>query len=272
MPSHRYNLTIAAMIKNEAPYLAEWIEFHLQTGVEHFYLIDNESTDNTADVLDPYIRRNLITVTSTPTRGFQCQELTALLPQLREQTRWVAFIDADEFLFCPDGAQVPRRLDTLLAQYAQIKPIAGFVVHWRLFGENGQMRYKDRPVIERFTECAPAPSRFTKMVVMPQRMDRIDNVHLTLQRHALIDERGRTHTRRYHDSHATDNLLRINHYAIKSIEEFTARTRRGRAGGEGKHTHWDIWERYWCHRGAGAQCHLAQRYLPTIKERLGIST
>ena len=44
--SCRYDLTIAAVFQNEAPYLKEWIEFHKLVGVEHFLLVDNESTDH----------------------------------------------------------------------------------------------------------------------------------------------------------------------------------------------------------------------------------
>lgn len=41
---HDY-LSIGAIFKDEAPYLAEWIEFHRLVGVEHFFLYDNLSTD-----------------------------------------------------------------------------------------------------------------------------------------------------------------------------------------------------------------------------------
>ena len=32
---HRFELAIAAIFRNEAPYLREWIEFHRLVGVEH---------------------------------------------------------------------------------------------------------------------------------------------------------------------------------------------------------------------------------------------
>lgn len=45
-------LSICAVIKNEGPYLEEWIEFHRIQGVEHFYLYDNGSADQTKDILE----------------------------------------------------------------------------------------------------------------------------------------------------------------------------------------------------------------------------
>ena len=48
-------LSLCAIVKNEAPYLPEWIEFYKLVGVEKFYIYDNDSTDNTKEVLKPYI-------------------------------------------------------------------------------------------------------------------------------------------------------------------------------------------------------------------------
>ncbi len=55
-----YYLTISAIMKNEGPYLKEWLEFHLMTGVEHFYLYDNSSDDETVKILDDYIKRGIV--------------------------------------------------------------------------------------------------------------------------------------------------------------------------------------------------------------------
>ena len=42
-----------ARVRNEGPYLREWLEFHLLTGMSHFYIFDDASSDNTRDVLGP---------------------------------------------------------------------------------------------------------------------------------------------------------------------------------------------------------------------------
>ena len=33
-----YDLAVVAIFKDEAPYLKEWLDYHLAAGVEHFYL------------------------------------------------------------------------------------------------------------------------------------------------------------------------------------------------------------------------------------------
>ena len=48
-------MTIACISKNEGPYLKEWIEYHKMLGVDRIFFYDNESSDNTQDVLSTYI-------------------------------------------------------------------------------------------------------------------------------------------------------------------------------------------------------------------------
>ena len=40
-----YRISVIAMFKNESMIIKDWIEHYLREGVEHFYLIDNGSTD-----------------------------------------------------------------------------------------------------------------------------------------------------------------------------------------------------------------------------------
>ena len=61
-----YDLAVTAIFKNEGRYLKEWLDYHLFAGVEHFYLYNNDSSDNYAEVLAPYIEKNLVTLTDVP--------------------------------------------------------------------------------------------------------------------------------------------------------------------------------------------------------------
>ncbi|HIQ89627.1 TPA: glycosyltransferase family 2 protein [Candidatus Galligastranaerophilus faecipullorum] len=48
-------MSIAAILKNEAVYIKERIEFHRLVGAGRFYLYDNDSTDNVQDIPAPDI-------------------------------------------------------------------------------------------------------------------------------------------------------------------------------------------------------------------------
>ena len=57
MPVDRGGAYLAActIYRDDAAYLAEWIEFHRLMGVERFFLYDNGSTDDHREVLAPYL-------------------------------------------------------------------------------------------------------------------------------------------------------------------------------------------------------------------------
>ena len=49
-----YSISVLAMFKNESSTIKDWIDHYLAEGVEHFYLIDNGSTDDTTDKISRY--------------------------------------------------------------------------------------------------------------------------------------------------------------------------------------------------------------------------
>src|ERR1700677_829122 len=58
----RYNFSVCAIFKNEATYLREWLEYNLLIGVDHIYLYNNGSTDDSLIVLEPYVKNGTVTV------------------------------------------------------------------------------------------------------------------------------------------------------------------------------------------------------------------
>ena len=49
-----YTLSVLAMFKNESMIIQEWIKHYIEEGVEHFYLIDNGSTDDYYEKIKMY--------------------------------------------------------------------------------------------------------------------------------------------------------------------------------------------------------------------------
>ncbi len=110
---YKYTLSVCATFGNEANYLKEWIEFHQLAGVDHFYLYNIESTDDVHETLVPYIQKEIVTVVNWPnymgdmakeipflwTLGLQVPAYEhAIVTKAREETRWLVFLDVDEFL------------------------------------------------------------------------------------------------------------------------------------------------------------------------------
>ena len=100
----KYFLVMLVLIHNEARILVEFVNHHLNQGVDHFYFIDDESTDQ--------FEQRLAACGIKPTkysvyrRSFgrrkqyrdQRAVLDSMIDVLRAEATWGAIVDADEFL------------------------------------------------------------------------------------------------------------------------------------------------------------------------------
>ena len=98
-------LAILAIFRNEAPIMEEWIEHHINEGVDHFYLINNQSTDNYSEILDKYEGKitlyqhdrvhNINTIEKN--MGCQLKSYEKVTPDIKED--WLYTVDMDEFAY-----------------------------------------------------------------------------------------------------------------------------------------------------------------------------
>ena len=94
-----HDLAIVAILKCEAPYLKEWLDYHLLAGVDHFYLYDNESPDNQAEVAKPYVEAGLVDYFLLPGKKMQMVAYNDALNRFKFHCRYMSFIDGDEFVY-----------------------------------------------------------------------------------------------------------------------------------------------------------------------------
>lgn len=91
-------LAIAAIMKNEGPYLLEWIEYHRSIGFQKFYLYDNDSADNPAGILQPYIASGIVDLIPWPGQARQVDAYNDALNKHAKDCKYLATIDLDEFI------------------------------------------------------------------------------------------------------------------------------------------------------------------------------
>jgi len=210
-------LSIAAIYRNEGPYLREWIEFHKLVGVERFFLYNNESTDDHLEVLAPYIDEGLVVWEDFP--GFPPQ-LTCYqhcLDTHRHHARWMAFIDVDEFLFSPTWQSVSE----ILRDYEEHPAV---VVNCAVFGTSGHATPPPGLVLENYTRrlgLERPRTRTVKSIIHPARAERIGRNAHYFRYHdwaRAVDELGRF-VRGERSETVSVERLRINHYFTRSQEE-----------------------------------------------------
>jgi Glycosyltransferase family 92 len=205
-------LSACAIYKNEARYLAEWVEFHLLAGVEHLFLYNNNSTDDHREVLEPYVRAGVVTIRDWPEFPAQVAAYNHCLEANGADWRWMAFIDLDEFLFSPRIEPVPE----VLRGYEHLPAVAAL---WIIFGTSGHRTPPPGPVIENYTwrRIWPRRPREWKPIVDPRRTVRALGPHVF--RYAG-PWRGPV------PGFASLSDLRLNHYLTKSEEEIRRKLER----------------------------------------------
>lgn len=221
----RYFLSLCAIIQNEAPYIAEWLKFHRAIGFEHFYLYENDSTDDTYEVAhQEMLDHNDISLVKFPGKVAQFRAYHNCLARTNGESVFVGFLDADEFLV--PVSQLSIR-DLVTNVYDLKLPGIGF--HWRLFGSNGHKEYTDVPVIERFTRRQPEVNQHIKCIVNPKMTSNCHTAHLFTHPKPIVDEH--LNNLPYLNpipENGTCDFFQINHYAVKSYAECVARRARPR--------------------------------------------
>jgi hypothetical protein len=111
-----YNLAVGAQLKNEADSIVEWIEHYILHGVEHFYLIDDNSTDNSVELLQPYIKKNLVTIFQAKWDNYLGRQHHMynhyIMPRLKaKEMKWLAIVDLDEYLWSPRNTDMREVLN-----------------------------------------------------------------------------------------------------------------------------------------------------------------
>ena len=217
----RAYLAVCAIFRNEAPYLAEWLEFHRVVGVERFFLYDNESTDGYRDVLGPYVDDGVVALREWPGVSVQRAAYDDCLLAHRDEARWIAFIDVDEFLFSPGGRGVPD----LLRAYEDAPGVGVGALHFYTSG------HRTRPpglVIENYVARAGNPTTWVKSVVDPRRAVRCVSAHTFAYASGHAVDMARQPFEQPMGRHPI-RPLRINHYYTKSEEEFLEKWSQPRA-------------------------------------------
>lgn len=212
-------LAIAAIFREEAPFLDEWLSFHRGVGASHFYLYNNFSTDNYGEVLAPWIAAGLVTLIDWPVQVGQRSAYKDALRRTRYNARWVAFIDIDEFLFSPTAVDIRP----ILRQYADLPGIEVWQV---FFGSGGHEKRPNLPVTEAYLRAAGAERTTVKTIANP-RLVRKHDVHQFKYwgGHALDTDRLPVTK----DRAPVLDILRINHYWSRSLEDLATKIRRGDA-------------------------------------------
>jgi len=227
MPKHF--LSVVAIFKNESHILKEWLDHYISEGVDHFYLIENNSTDNWKEVLQPYLDKGLVTLFDDKRNHPQIEVYNELVLPLKNESEWLAIVDLDEFAYAKKGS---------LADFLRARGdhICGVQMPWIIFGSSGR---KEQPssVIDGFMmrKIYPynGPIIWVKTIVRTRALRRISVHTHDLTEGIVINGYGgvehRSDMMRTSEDYIHDASVLLNHYVVQSRDWFfTVKTERSK--------------------------------------------
>lgn len=144
--SYRYSMAVCGFFKNEARYLPEWIDYHRRAiGADHFYLYNNDSSDEYLSALKPYIEEGVVELIdwscNDPSHrvkkdynpswvSYEVGAFNDCLKRAKGEAKWVAILDLDEFIVPVHGR---KWFEEMLAD-ARSRRYATITMKWRIFG------------------------------------------------------------------------------------------------------------------------------------------
>lgn len=256
-------------MRNEGPFILEWVAWQKMLGFEHILVLYNNCTDNSPKLLALLQKAGIVTAQEhKPPKGVRAQRWA--FDQVRahplvEKAEWLLICDVDEFLVIHKG---DGRLADLLP--AGQPPFAGMAVHWRVFGDNGVEEWQDGFVRHRFTRAAWHIAKqnfnFKSLIHRPRRFQAFGTHSPHVWLGAELGEgqwgEGANHWvlsdgQKFAEFDPDDNRIRgtspdlithevaqINHYILQSRERFNMKKGVAKAaGGADRHTD-DFYQRF----------------------------
>lgn len=224
--SGRHYLGLCAIVKDEHLFLEEFVAYHHAVGFETFVIYDNESAVPVTATLRPWVERGLVRVVPVRGKSMQMACYAHCLETFRDRAAFMAFLDADEFV-------VPVRHGDARLLVLDYEQHPGLAMHWATYGSSGRLGRPRGLVLENYPRRLPRDlptNQHVKCIVKTALAVAARDPHHFVFREpgmCCVDERGMPVTGAL--SPYCADVVRVNHYAFKSQEDYEAKMARGRA-------------------------------------------
>lgn len=237
--------TVVASMRNEGPFIVEWVAWYRMLGFTNIVVVTNDCTDHSPALLDAladagwlhHIRHDVPDGIRICAKKLAAAHATRIV----RRSDWVMVCDVDEFLVIHRGTgQIADLIETTTPSFT------GMSINWRVFGTGGQTAWQDGLTHRQFTRAghlAHRLSRWTKAIhSLPKRFEALGEHgprRLTLKGDETwgqppfrwVNSRGETvpqwrpSTAPYLQALTAPQsgfeVAQINHYMLRSTESFS---------------------------------------------------
>ena len=235
-----YRCSIIACARWENESIREWLTYYAAIGFDHVYLQcnDDDPTGLWAEV-ERFLRARpgFVTFKHFPGQGQQRAMYLDVLETARANSKWLTFLDVDEFLTL-------RGVNDVNAFIASMPDgVESIHFHWLNFGNNGFKSRAKGSVLKSYTRRAATIHPNTKHLTLASRLDpaRFDVQPVPFW-HVLpdppwsdlrrVNSLGIAISADESEHFVNDAMIGrgvVNHYMIKSEDDFVRRAERGTA-------------------------------------------
>jgi glycosyltransferase involved in cell wall biosynthesis len=236
----KYRLGLVIIVRDEASYIEEWLEFHLMQGFQHIVVYDNGSSDDTAKLASSYVARGVVTLVPWATfqgrLNNQSLAYAHALVNFGSWFDWLGFLDADEFLF-------PTVENSIAGILNELSHLPALAVPWSMFGTSGHVEMPQGLVIASYVEKAiinrndaPAHAINAKSIVRPDKVTAVQGAHMFhiegMGQGAYLETGDwLAKSRKSNLCNLSPGRLQLNHYYTRSASEFDRKLAKGSVRG-----------------------------------------
>ncbi|MGR3660208.1 MAG: glycosyltransferase family 2 protein [Paracoccaceae bacterium] len=257
-------VVLVSTMKNEGPYLLEWLAYHKSIGIDEFCIYSNDCTDGTNLMLNRLDQLGVVRHFDNPL-GPRMDPQRAAYSRAGKQdwvrsADYILIVDADEFLNVHTGDR------TVHALIDACKGADAISINWRLMGSCGYGLMDGALVTERFTRGSTfevpengmvwgfktlfRPNKFDFFGVHRPKFFKDREIIPGMARWVngdgdVVEGQILQKGWRSNNDSLGYSLAQVNHYAVKSREDFLLKRLRGTANSKNKdRINMEYWQKY----------------------------
>ncbi|MBZ8117773.1 glycosyltransferase family 2 protein [Roseovarius sp. LXJ103] len=234
---------IVTTMKNEGPFMLEWVAYNRAIGFTDFLIYTNDCDDGTDLIAKRLTELGIVEHRQNPMKKNGSPQRAALRDAMKQpiagEADWLICADCDEFMNIRVGE---GRLDDLFAAVGDADAIS---VCWKLFGNSGRIAYDQDFVISQFDRACGEEEypnyRALGMKTLVRNSERFERLrihrpafHLDRGDVSWVDGGGKPMPDLYLSQGwkayqgFSHDYVRLHHYAVRSVDSFLVKRDRGR--------------------------------------------
>jgi hypothetical protein len=189
-------------------------------GVEHFYIYDNESSVPIKERLNNF--KDICTIIDYPGKIKQLSAYNDCLKKYGKDSKWMIFIDGDEYI-------LPKKHNNLKDFLQEYDDYYAVGINWVMFGSSFHDKKQNGFLIDKYRYRNKNQNQHIKSIVKPEYTIEFDsNPHCAkiTDETKYVDPTKKRISGPFNNNNTID-IIQINHYYEKSVEEQMEKQKRG---------------------------------------------